>query len=526
MDPKDLPFPPLPHLPGLSGNSVRLELEVIDPESVDALASLPEGRARNDFARQALRIGIIALRQAQGRVDAETVRHEGERLMMALGNTLGDYRRQTESLLHDTLKAYFDPSDGRFTERVERLVRQDGELERVMRGQMENNQRAIAEVLTEFVGEDSALLRLLTPDESNQFLAGLRQSLEATLSGQSGQILREFSLDNPDSALTRLVRELKERHGELTGDLAKQIEGVVNEFSLDNDHSALSRLVRRVEHAQKQISNEFSLDAENSALARMKRELLGVLDAQQARNEAFQAQVQEALSNMRVRKEEAARSTAHGRSFQEEGFTLIQRLCEHANDIAENVGDSVGLIPRSKVGDCVITLGADCAAAGARVVVEFKEDASYNLTRTLEEIETARKNREAGIGIFVHSRRTAPQGMSEFARHGNDIVLVWDAEDERSDLLLRAGLMVAKCICVRAGAQAQGRSVELTGMESAMRAIEKHCDKFETIRTRCNSIRAATDVIVQQADIGQREILRQIAELDEHLTGLKKVGVR
>lgn len=521
MDPKDLALTPET---GTAGVGLRLELDILDPESIDALASLPEGRVRNDFARQALRIGIVALRQAQGRVDAEAVRNEGERLITALASTLGDYRRQTESLLQDTLKSYFDPSDGRFTERVERLVRQDGELERVMRGQIENNQRAIAEVLTEFIGEDSTLLRALTPDESNLFLGGLRASLETSLSAQSGQILREFSLDNDDSALARLVRELKARHGELTGDLAKQIQSVVNEFSLDNDDSALSRLVRRVEQAQKQISSEFSLDAENSALARMKRELLHVLDAQRQRNEAFQAQVQEALSNMKVRKEEAARSTTHGRSFQDEGFRVLQRLCEQANDIAEDVGDSTGLIPRSKIGDCVITLGADCLAAGERVVVEFKEDASYSLRSTLEEIESARKNRGADVGLFIHSRRTAPQGMAEFARHGQDIVVVWDAEDEASDILIRAGLMVAKSICVRTGAQAHGRTAELAAMESAARAVEKQCTKFETIRTRCDTIKRAADSIIEQSDIGQREILRQIAELDEHLAGLKREG--
>lgn len=521
MDPKDLA---LPLQASATSSALRLELDILDPESVDALISLPEGRVRSDFARQALRIGIIALRQAQGRVDAETVRNEGERLITALGTALGDYRRQTESLLQDTLKSYFDPSDGRFTERVERLVRQDGELERVMRAQIENNQRAIADVLTEFIGEDSGLLRALTPDESNHFLAGLRQSLETTLSGQSGQILREFSLDNPDSALARLVRELKERHGELTGDLARQIEAVVNEFSLDNDNSALSRLVRRVEQAQKQISSEFSLDAENSALARMKRELLNVLDAQQQRNEAFQQQVQETLSNMRVRKEEAARSTTHGRSFQDEGFRVIQRLCEQANDIAEDVGDSPGIIPRSKVGDCLITLGADCVAAGARIVVEFKEDSSYNLKSSLEEVETARKNRGAEVGLFVHSRRTAPAGLTEFARHGNDIVVVWDAEDERSDLLLRAGLMVAKALSVRAGAAMHGRSVELAEMDAAVRTIEKQCEKFDAIRTRGNTIRNAADEIIRHADVGQREILRQIGELDEHMAGLKRAS--
>ena len=519
MHPNDLAAASLDRPDAAAG--LRLELDVTEPECVDALASLPEGRMRNDFARQALRIGIIAMRQAQGRIDGETVRNEGERVIAALAGTLADYRAQTEALLQGTLKAYFDPGDGRFSERVERLVKQDGELERVMRAQIENNQRAITDVLTEFIGAGSPLLQVLTPDESNRFLAGMRQSLETALSGQSSQILREFSLDHPDSALARLVRELQARHGELTGDLARHLETVVGEFSLDKDDSALSRLIRRVELAQKQISSEFSLDADNSALARLKRELLAVLDTQQQRNDAFQAQVQEALSSMRVRKEEAARSTLHGRSFQDEGFRLVQRLCGQAGDVADDVGDTTGIIARCKTGDCLVTLGADCMAAGAKVVVEFKEDASYTLKATLEESEIARKNRAAQVALFVHSRRTAPAGLSEFARHGNDIVVVWDAEDEATDVMLRAGLTVAKALCVRAGVQAQGRAAEVAGMDAAVRAIEKQCDKFDIVRIRCNTIRTAADEIIRHAEIGQREIRRQLAELDEHLAGIK-----
>src|SRR3954454_6282398 len=130
MDPIDLAAPP--GSAGANSPAVRLEFDVTDPESVQALSSLPEGRVRTDFARQALRIGILALRQAQGHVDAEVVRTAGERMITALATSLGEYRQQTETLRQNTLKSYFDPTDGRFNERVERLVRQDGELERMM----------------------------------------------------------------------------------------------------------------------------------------------------------------------------------------------------------------------------------------------------------------------------------------------------------------------------------------------------------------------------------------------------------
>ena len=49
MHPTDLAAPPADRLDAPAG-SLRLDLEVTDPEFADPLTSLPDGRARNDFA--------------------------------------------------------------------------------------------------------------------------------------------------------------------------------------------------------------------------------------------------------------------------------------------------------------------------------------------------------------------------------------------------------------------------------------------------------------------------------------------
>src|SRR5476651_2497886 len=57
-------------------------------------------------------------------------------------------------------------------------------------------------------------------------------------------------------------------NGKLRDDLAQDVQKLHQEFSLDNDQGALSRLVARVEKAQNTISEEFSLDKKQSALCR------------------------------------------------------------------------------------------------------------------------------------------------------------------------------------------------------------------------------------------------------------------
>jgi len=71
-----------------SEDSLVLNLVIEDPEVSAELRRRAEGHARNTFAVSALRIGILALRQAQGNVDAEVVRNEGQRLIAELSREL------------------------------------------------------------------------------------------------------------------------------------------------------------------------------------------------------------------------------------------------------------------------------------------------------------------------------------------------------------------------------------------------------------------------------------------------------
>jgi hypothetical protein len=104
-------------------DAVHIDLWLRDRDVVTAINAHPEGRRRTDYIRAAIRIGILALQQAQGRIDTETVRNEGGRLIAQLESRLAQYQDQLRSVLGGTLKDYFDPNDGRFTERVERLIR-------------------------------------------------------------------------------------------------------------------------------------------------------------------------------------------------------------------------------------------------------------------------------------------------------------------------------------------------------------------------------------------------------------------
>jgi hypothetical protein len=102
----------------------------------------------------------------------------------------------------------------------------------------------------------------------------------------------------------------------------------------------------------------------------------------------------------------------------------------------------------------------------------LKEDASYDLRRSLDEISTARANRKADVGLFIHSRRTAPNGLKRLARYGNDVVVVWDADDEGIDAYLSAGLMICKALGVRNAATNDEIAADIDLLEKAIREID------------------------------------------------------
>ena len=205
----------------------------------------------------------------------------------------------------------------------------------------------------------------------------------------------------------------------------------------------------------------------------MKRDLQSTIDALRKESLEFQQTVVSALEAMKARREESLASTRHGKDFELAAYAFIEDACQKSGDIPEHTGERVGATKHCKVGDCVITLGPDCEAAGSRIVCEMKEDASCDLRRSLNEIETARANRGADVGLFIHSMRTAPNGLRSLARYGNDIVVVWDAEDELTDTYLSAAIMVCKALAVRKSVVDKKLSADFGALDKAIPGLGK-----------------------------------------------------
>jgi len=243
-----------------------LHLAISDPEVLDELKKHPDEESRNRYACTALRIGILALRNASGQLDGRSIKDAGDKLLGDVRELLLSRAGNLTSEVSTLFQRYLDPESGMFVRTLDQLVGDNGDLRRVLSDLIGPDQSTLATTLATHLGDRSPLFKLLSPVDAEGLRAQLEKAIERALMEQKERVLKEFSLDIPNSALSRLIRELRQSQETAQREFADEATRIRDEFSLDKEDSALSRLVRRVETAQQTIADEFSTDNSASAL--------------------------------------------------------------------------------------------------------------------------------------------------------------------------------------------------------------------------------------------------------------------
>ena len=97
---------------------------------------------------------MLALRRASTALDGEFIQRETTRLLDTLRQQLDDHARTSHDRLNHSLKEYFDPQDGRFSQRVQALTAADGDLARLLSGLLDGDDSRLAKTLLSHVGAE------------------------------------------------------------------------------------------------------------------------------------------------------------------------------------------------------------------------------------------------------------------------------------------------------------------------------------------------------------------------------------
>jgi hypothetical protein len=475
-----------------------LVLSITDPEVTRALEQHEEGPPRDAYAKQALRLGILAFQQTAGALDAETVQREGERLLGSVREALNEHTSQTSSSIARLLGGYLDPATGSLPQRLERLTKRDGEIESLLAKHLDGDRSTIAETLARKVGEESALFKLLSPSSADGLAGTVTRAIEEALRVQRDEVLRQFSLNDADSALSRLAREIAQANSKLRGEVAADVAEVKSALSFENDQTPMSRFVLRVEKAQRSVLDQLSLDCEGSAVRRLslalddtcatvrrsltlddkgsplsllRQELIGAVASFTESNAQFQADVRTTLATFRVRREEAARGSLHGHAFEDAAGELLQQEARRLGDVCDRLSGTPGRDGR-KTGDYVLILGPESAAPGGRIVCECKAQKGYTEADALEELVVARKNRAAEVGVLILARESASPGFEPFRRVGMDLLVIWDESDATTDVYVKAAVSVARALVIQKQSDLGRSSADVVEIEQCIRSVE------------------------------------------------------
>jgi hypothetical protein len=199
----------------------------------------------------------------------------------------------------------------------------------------------------------------------------------------------------------------------------------------------------------------------------------------------------------------------------------LREMVATQGDILEDTGSTTGVVDRCKVGDHVVTVGPEKAAAGARIVLEAKESASYDMAKTLQEADLARRNRAAGVCIFVHSTKTAPAGLQNFARFGHDLVIRWHPEEEGTDVWLQAALTVAMALSVRAASHDKQDAASFAKIDKAIERVLKLIEDFDEIVTFANTSKGTAEKILRRAELMKNSLHDQAQALQAEFIKVK-----
>src|SRR5262249_30252575 len=135
----------------------------------------------NEYALTALKIGVLAIRQASGVLDARTIHEECDHFLKLVDNALSGHINSVSIQLGTILGKYFDTTNGEFNQRIERLVRRDGELETLLARYLNSDSSTLVQTLEKHIGSNSPLLQMLSPDQRKGIIAALQETVNSVL---------------------------------------------------------------------------------------------------------------------------------------------------------------------------------------------------------------------------------------------------------------------------------------------------------------------------------------------------------
>ncbi|MEW4453064.1 hypothetical protein AB1L30_10340 [Bremerella sp. JC817] len=266
-----------------------------------------------------------------------------------------------------------------------------------------------------------------------------------------------------------------------------------------------ARVQELVEAKLDDVLKEFSLDENGSAMFR----LHGMLA------ESFE-RINRALGHNDGQEQEAKKGHVKGIRFEQELYDdFFVPLCNQCDDDPSLVARTPGNIEGCKTGDLMSTLGEATGAPGVNIVVEVK-DREVKLKDARTELQEAKVNRKAAVGIYVWSRGTEPTEVGDFRRIGDDFYVTVDRDDLRAGkplLYLDAAYRIARAMAVAAVRKESASEIDFSQIEDNIEALGTWSERIADMSVKARTIQKSGKLIEECATDLKEELDRRVANV-------------
>jgi hypothetical protein len=509
-------------------SSVRACVEDRRVDTIELFAEL-DAAEREKLAEDAWSIGVRALGNAYSRARETRLEDVGRTLLADIERQLERQLDLQQRTVADALGRFFDPQDGEVVKRLDAFVDDEGVLARFLRSYLGDEHSVLAKTLASHVGEHSELFKKLSPNEKDGLVSLLEARMTVVLEENQRSLSKVLDPLAEDGAVAKLLRALRKELVSADEDRASRLDRAIAALDANDESSALSRLMRETREARQTLLRSLNLQHPDSPLAAIKRtvetmlEAHGqtqkqLLEAQQERQQQLEAFIRESIARFEARKHAEAGSPRGGSKFEDTVLAFIEHATQGGTYVVEPTGNTIGKRRGCKVGDAVIHFGSESAFAGCRVVVEAKRDKSFTLIKALEEMQTARENREAEVGLFVFATSHAPDGFPGFARYGTTMVVTWDPDDPATNPMLHGALLAALAMATRTRTEAdEGNLAGLRDIEGRMQTELKRIAKIRAANLRISN---SADEIADELRKAERAFQQLLGDAKDTLRAL------
>ena len=492
-------------------------------QDVVARFSMLTESQRHELARESWRIGLIAVLTAHASAQEAKLADVGKTLIEDVERQLRVYIERNEQGIKNVLDRFFDPKDGQVTERLHAFVSDRGVLANKLQEFVGGEGSVLAQTLSRQVGENSPLLKRLSPTESEGVIQLLEKKVGEALAANRAEVANALDPLCEGGAVARFLAKLQEDLKKAEGEQSKQLAKALAALDQNDESSLLSRLLKESRDSQDTLRKALNPQSPDSPLGTVRKTIEELLEQRLGRHEQrletlqksqhdFQTELRTVVARLDERREQLAKSTHGGSKFEDQVIAFLGRIVPTGTCMVEATSERVGLRKHCKKGDAVVQFTEESTFAGARMVVEAKRDRSYQVGDALAELDEAMDNRGATTGVFVIARASAPATFPPFARFGRKLLVVWDPENEVSSGLLHGALVAGLAL-----AQSK-KTIADQGDISALADVEQRL--FKEVERLAKMDAEATKISASAGKI-RDEVRKATAALDRVVTKAK-----